>query len=769
MIYEDLFGEPSFFDPIEVRRTKEIERASLTEEEIAEIEAMKKAMEELPIRDPCETEFEYDDIPVADYCSNVLQEYMDADIGFFAGDNGYKKYEDYVKTLSDEDAIALDDTLEMMHDVENAEPIFGEWDEELNYFDRCEEREKQKAVNDVLKRMLPYKPVSDMTDQKAKASASVVTEKEEAMKVGSFLYKNEYLYFMTDDEHGVVIANFFIKVVKEKITVTENVNEQNEVVGYEETTTWQIIIYCLGEKFEAEVTIAALYNEREILKITKDRGYIEPSKSAKDLIKRYLNEIIKYRECPTVYEFASTGWTKNLNGKWHYLTDVGVIGHPEINARANVTQHFIYDHTRVGSKGVFEEFYGLRNLCPKKPEQSVFLMHYTCLSVMTSIFQEVGHGINFVVALIGPTNTRKTSSAIVFSRIFDRTPKAAADIRFDSTDGAIREKMESYGDAILLVDDFLPYENKSASKDQMRKSEILIRGYGDRVPRKRSKAYSQINGIEAFNRVKGCCMITGEVFEANSESSLTRVIQIPFETGSIDLDLLSFYQNNLLNVPTFVHDFICFVEANVENIFALIKQEVVKARTGKNMEIRTPRYRDTMGILKAEIRIFYSYAKSKGFMTEVEIEEAMIRDEEFIKKLVCENDVDTKVKSPAAVICTALQNAIATNKLYVVTEEESESMLNFDKAVIENAEYLMILSETLQRVYATYCRETNREVMYKNGREMANPLKKEEAIFRKEESGGPRFTHKIKGKTGKRFLFIKKTKFAEFCNIFNEF
>ena len=41
MIYEDLFDGPSFFDSAEERRTKEIARASMTEEKIAEMEAKK--------------------------------------------------------------------------------------------------------------------------------------------------------------------------------------------------------------------------------------------------------------------------------------------------------------------------------------------------------------------------------------------------------------------------------------------------------------------------------------------------------------------------------------------------------------------------------------------------------------------------------------------------------------------------------------------------------------------------------------------------------
>ena len=750
--------EPNlFFDDERRKETYTKMKASLSEDELAGIEAMKVAMANVPTPPIPEEDEGFEEPPDEAPPRNLVGDFIDSNCS----------YEEYRESLTAEEVTAFEMEMEQMQNVPVEEPLLGEWDSAGNYFDYCKEQEEQKTINAIPARMLPSKTVSDRSCVKEKRNDGIVMETDEIMSVGSFLYKDGYLYFMTDEEHGVAIANFFIKVIREKITVTENVNEQNEVVGYDESTTWEIEIYCLGETFNAEVMIATLYTEKEILKITKDRGFVDQSKSSKDLLKRFLHEIIKYRECQTVYEYEYTGWTKGLNGKWHYLTDAGVIGHPEINARANVPQHFIYDSDRVGSKSVFEEFLGLRNICPKKPEYSTFLMHYTCLSVMTTLFQEVGHGINFVVALIGPTNSRKTSSALVFSRIFDRTPKAAADIRFDSTDVAIREKMESYGDAILLVDDFLPYEDKSDIKNQTRKSEILVRGYGDRVPRKRSKAYAQINGIAAFNRVKGCCMITGEVFEASSESSLTRVIQIAYENGDVDLELLSHYQNDLLSVPTFMFDFICFIEQNVELVFETIKNEVDNARRQKS--IKTPRFRDTFGILKAEIFIFYMYAKCKGFMSDAEINDAKLRDEELIKKLISINDDDTKVKSPAAIICTALQKAIAKNRLMIVSEKQSETMIDFDNVLIENDDYYIILSDTLQRIYAIYCRETNRDIVYSDGRKMSGPLKKENAIRLEKESDGTRATHKIKGETDQRFLYIKKKKFREFCHIFDEF
>lgn len=597
-----------------------------------------------------------------------------------------------------------------------------------------------------------------------------VTETEE-FSLPPYIYRNGSLLYSPRDEEGVeeVIGNFWVSIDEEIVEVTEVINEQNCVISKEERVFWNITIYCLRETFKATISMGDLFGDKAVLKLTKDRGYLEQTKESKNHYRKYLNAIVEKRQCPTTYRYASTGWMKIANGQWIYLTDIGVLGHPELRIRSSAPYHFAFIPERVGEKQIFDEFYMLKKICPNKPEHSTFLMHYTCLSVLTTLFQEAGHGINFVVALIGSTNSQKTSSALVFTRLFDRTTKATADIRFNSTEVAIMEKMETYGDAILLVDDLLPYEDKRSLSEQMKKSETIIRSYGDRVPRKRSKAYAQINGISEFSRIKGCCLITGEIFDTSSESSLTRVLQLTFERGDVDLEMLSFFQSNLLNVPTFLVDFICFVERNIDMVFEVIKTEVNNARNDAGIDIRTPRFKDTLGIMRAEIMIFYLYVQARGYMAEEEINTNRINDEMLIRKLIMSNDTSTKIKSPATLIFAALKRAVDKNFLYVMPEDECGDMKDFSTIIVEKDDYLMILPEVLWNTYKMYCLESKRDILYKNGRELAAPLRKESAIMVKEEVDGVRSTHKIKAKTGKRFFYIKKSKFKEFYGTYESF
>ena len=52
--------------------------------------------------------------------------------------------------------------------------------------------------------------------------------------------------------------------------------------------------------------------------------------------------------------------------------------------------------------------------------------------------------------------------------------------------------------------------------------------------------------------------MTGEVLDLGFESNLTRVIKLDFERGDIDLQLLTYFQQNLLNLPTFMYKLFSF-------------------------------------------------------------------------------------------------------------------------------------------------------------------------------------------------------------------
>ncbi|MFR1884786.1 MAG: hypothetical protein ACLTL2_11570 [Blautia sp.] len=606
--------------------------------------------------------------------------------------------------------------------------------------------------------------------QTASANESAINRmlKQAVCVANDYIYRNgELIYIERDTQKETTIGNFCIKVLAEVINVKILVNEQNVTIGEKAETRWKVRIFCMEEIFEDILSASDLLNAKKMLSVTKDRGFLECDVSK--LYRNYVKNIIGERKYDKKFFVKSTGWTKISDERWVYITDKGIIGEKTDTYRADVPYRFEYDEAKVGSMEIFQEFLGLKSLCPGRPENAVFLMHYAVLATMTTLFQEAGHGINFVVALIGATNSQKTSCGIIFTRLFDRTPKAIPDIRFNSTEVAILEKMESYGDAILMVDDLLPLEEKSAANEQQRKSETIIRSYGDRVARKRSRAYAERYNTDEYSPVKGCCLMTGEILNTSSESSATRVIQLKFERGDVDLKTLDFYQKNLMNFPTFLYDFISFVQKNVEKVQTTIQEQLARIRGIGIEDIQTPRFKDSLGIMAAEVEIFYRYAVARGFMEQRDAEVLQMNDLYFIHKIIAENDINAKIQSPAAVICLALEEGLKKGIVKMYKEEDCLEIKDIEKTVVNCEEYICIYPRSLWKLYKRYCQEIKKEIVYKNGRELVAPLKKENVIMIKKEGDNDRATHKIKSKTGSRFFYIKKSVFTTICGIFEEF
>lgn len=591
---------------------------------------------------------------------------------------------------------------------------------------------------------------------------NIVVQSNTNFQIGQFCYDDGKLKFL-DDKKGraFVIGNFWIEIQRECVHMHEICNEQNIIIDHKSESTWEIKIFCMGQIFEVEKTIEEILSEKKILKMTRDRGYLEAGGECRSLYKKYVNQLIAMNNYEKIYLYDSTGWTYLPDmGGWQYLTGEGVIGQTAYNVKADVPYHFYYKPEMVGSKEIFREFFNLRKLCQKggKLENSIFLMHYSCLSTKTTFFQNVGKGINFIVALTGPTNSHKTSVGKVYARLYDRTDSALSDIRFNSTEVAIMEKMGMYGDSILMIDDFVPYSSKKQAQEQLKKFEIVIRSYGDREPRKRSKVYAKINNVPEYTPVKGCCLVTGEIFQTESESSDTRVVQLPFEPGDVDLELLTHYQQNLLIFPTFFYDYICYTRENIPLLLQIIEEEFRKIRGQICCRIKTPRFVDTFAIMSLEVRFFYDYAVQREYLSINEAQKYFKKDMQMIMSVILRNDQDSKAKSPATIICLALEWALQTREKILCQYEKMKAYKNFSEIVGEDEEYFYILPETLWQIYKEYCKNCARDLIYKNGRELSAPLRKENILFTKLEGKGEkqRATHKIGSFTTKRFFKMRK-------------
>lgn len=98
---------------------------------------------------------------------------------------------------------------------------------------------------------------------------------------------------------------------------------------------------------------------------------------------------------------------------------------------------------------IFNNAMNMRKICKNRFASTILLL-FTHVSTMTTFFEERGFPINFILGIVGVTNSRKTSLAMEFTKIFSEKKKMA-DAEFTATDAGIEKTLSKYKDAPILT------------------------------------------------------------------------------------------------------------------------------------------------------------------------------------------------------------------------------------------------------------------------------------------------------------------------------
>ncbi len=372
----------------------------------------------------------------------------------------------------------------------------------------------------------------------------------------------------------------------------------------EEKYTYAFKVGIAGEEFFAEVDEEKLERFEWVKLATHGRAMFYEKKSLDERFYQLVHFEIerKLGSVPISKMYVQNGW-KNMDGVWRYVEGTGAIGPNCTNVYGNAEQKLLT------SKGMLEmhaaiEFCEMRHII-RDERKSEFLMAVVCGSVLETLMEEVGYPIRFVTAIVGTTNSMKTSCAKVFSQFLNGGNDV--EITFASTKGGLETYVPKYSDAILLVDDFMPADSKAEMNYQTLKLKSLLRMYGDRVPTSRMAGDS--TSCRPLNEVHGTCLITGEILPG-IRSSQTRVLQISLKPGEVDTEYLSYFQKYPLTLPTFLRGFIAYVAGNIDNSFRILKDQTEFYRKATNFSI--PRYREAAGQLQAVVELVYEYLGTLG-------------------------------------------------------------------------------------------------------------------------------------------------------------
>ena len=537
------------------------------------------------------------------------------------------------------------------------------------------------------------------------------------------------------------MGNFLIRITEELRKITEVVNAENKVEGQKEQLFWKVEILSKNYRYSAEIENEKIFSISSwIRKVTEGRCFVE--KGSGQLWNKYVQDMIEEERFKKATIYESPGWKKR-GENWIFVTSEGVIGHPELLISSKKGFSFTKEYTGKSEYEIINEFLGMRNIIDKKPENAVVLQYYSAMAVLTRIFQETDCPIKFSVAVVGKTNSRKTSSALIFTRLYNRKKGMVPEINFTSTEVAIYEAMEKYADAVLMVDDLTPPENAANAKEQMKKAEVIVRSYGDRVPRRRSKVYAKDRGVQEFSPILGVCLVTGEIW-GGCKSSQSRVIKLEFDDNDVNNKVLLHYQQNLQDYSAFYYNWIEYLAENMSEIQEIIHRNFEEGRlsTEKSTGLSTARFREALGQFTACSEIFRNFLVAKGYYSFDQAEAMRISDIKMIHHVLQKNDGYVQTLAPGILVIRALHEAIISGDIELKKREDLTDLMSQEislkNTLIYSNNFYYATADTLWKIADNYAKAHHLFFPYHDGKEIVSLLKNENLIFTKKEGNSIR-------------------------------
>lgn len=586
-----------------------------------------------------------------------------------------------------------------------------------------------EQVNEVLKENLQL--------QKKLEIEKTVVKKE---SVGDFMVQKNVL----------LGQNFSLELIKK----VDEINESEEDVEKAAFYVFQLLYE--GKKTEIKVSAKNLYDSKWLTDRMDGLLLFESvrnERSFKKLINQMLNE--KYRFIKKNIYYEKSGWKKFSNGCWGYVYSGGIVGKKDSYISGGRNHHIEIDESLVGSFKGFREFYGMQGIFKDIRIARVF-MTFSAMSVLTTLFANAGFPIKFVLGVLGTTNTMKTSTSLVFTKFFNATKVTNPEISFMSTEGGVEELVSKYPDSILLIDDFMPAENKAKQALLNNKLELLVRLFGDRTIKKRMTKFS---GVVAEYPPSGCCVFTGEHL-TGVESSRTRILVLKLIKGGVNKDILSYYQQHPLVLSSFLYSLIAYVSKDVAGTINYISQKAEEYRRLGCYSVA--RLNETQALLFAMVDILERFWISQGF---IKCEECVATEwKNSIAEIIAENDNQLKHNSvPELVLSALIEKIVGTPGMLKDLENVGESDAN---TVYEDAEFLYVRAEDLYLYIREFCKKFEQD-FYITKQIMIERLKESEVLDVYEEKRDGKViqiaSRKLKQGSGnkKRYLYIRKSKIQE--------
>ena len=539
-------------------------------------------------------------------------------------------------------------------------------------------------------------------------------------------------------------GNFDLELLRRIRKIEETASGDESSILYR----FEVKIRNSDETYFAEIPAKDAEKVSWIVDKTGGAAWFSRDPRAKSAVEKVIHAQIKAYTGIEESRYPRNGW-KKLRNRWFYLTDFGFIGLLHTQAQGDIDQKFLYAPYQAGKKQTFLEALEMTTIT-QNSSTAMFLFLFTHLSMQAALFEEAGAPIKFITAVIGPTNSRKTSMALCLSKVFNRDQIHTPELSFESTMGGIEVMCSQCQDTPVIIDDFHPAMTRKKQNELNEKLEFVLRRYGDRVAKNRMTDFSP-NKKAGYYPVRGGCIITGEDI-MGVESSLARTIVLRVEKNTVDNRRLAFYQDHPLILSSHLYDFIKYITDEQERIIPQIAEKFKTKRSSHTYFY--PRYSEVFAQMVITAELIAEYAVARGFLDPQEMKKWVDYVEISVDQIIHQNVQNNFAENEAVTILNALQEAVAISPAINVSDAEKTKL----NVVYMDDKYYYVRAQMLQEIVNKYCARLGIRSPELNSKRLVNILEDKGILYVYEGKNETRKTHMLPGKSldKRRYMFIRR-------------
>lgn len=554
-----------------------------------------------------------------------------------------------------------------------------------------------------------------------------------------------------DDNRQKSALNFTLKVLRKVTQISDSKDGEEENAEYEV----QVVVYMReggSQAFIHKVKSSEIKDSKWLQIATDAMATKLREKVEKEEFENCVQNAIEACDIEKEVIYPTSGWRKMADGKYRYIIGQGIVGNYNYFANIHTLKQYNLQcrEEMLGTEKVFRSAIGMCDICKnRRASTELFIFFHTAL--MRKIFECAGFDVRFIMAVLGQTNSRKTSMVAAMMKLFNRD-KLSADAQFVSTGCGIEKTLGLYGDAVVIIDDFKPAAMRAKQGKYDDKFEQLVRFYGDGVEKRRMTEFSKGNK-NLFFPIRGCCVITGEIISGIT-SSLSRMFITEIEKDTVNNNLLAIYQTKKWILPTHTYDFLYWLTENFDEVVKYIRDNFNEKR--KQYRFEFGRYSEMYATLTITAEIICKYAVSRGFFSLDESNDFAYNAGDIVLNELRNMERRTMQRDGSLTILLAIREFYGT-KEYMPIKLDLQSC-SLCKEIYEDNDHIYIQLEKLKEMIDIYIQRHKEDCGVINKDTIMNWLKHLQLIEVKQTERGNEYSRKLpmqKGNT-RRYCYINK-------------